>query len=116
MSPLFTITATMDADGKPSSVFAFGPERATKAQAETDLDYFPASARMAVHTGITILGKLYYQVRMVATVTRGGCVVKSAMARYRCVKRNAPELVWASTFINSYDTRDAFESAVWVLS
>ena len=116
--PKITLTATFGRDEQPSSVFAFGPERATKAAAEADLDYFPRMAGFLVHTGITPLGKLYYQIRMVANVMVAGHVNKSAMRRYRSVIRNAEclGLIWEQSFVNSYGSRDQFESAVWVRS
>jgi len=116
MSLTITFSATFTRDGTPDTVSAVGPERATEAEALADLDYFPKSARMSVHTGYTMLGRLYYQARMVAHVMYGGCVNKAAMERYRCVKRNAPESVWKRAAVRGYDTRDGFESAVWVLS
>jgi hypothetical protein len=116
MSPMITFSATFTRDGKPDMVIAVGPKRATEAEALEDLDYFPKSARMFAHTGYTQLGQLYYQVRMVAVVMRGGCVSRAALDRYRCVKRNAPESAWECAAVRGYGTREGFESAVRVLS
>ena len=114
--PIITLSASFDRDGNPAVVAANGPARDTEAQAREDLDFFPKSARMLVQTGINSQGRLYYQVRMVANVVRGGCVSKAAMARYRTVIRNAPSVVWSMAFVNGYATRDDFEFAMAVRS
>lgn len=120
MAPTITLTATFTREHTPQSFAARGPQRATREEAEADLDYFPKSAKFGVTRVTRGPGDAYFQIQTRANLAANGVnggVNETGVKRYRTVVRNAECLgiVWQGdeyVYVNSYLTREEFEAAL----
>lgn len=121
--PMITLTATFDDNKRPQGFAAYGPERATEAEALADLDFFPKSAKFTMDR-VTFVREgrhgFYYQIQTQANLAADGVnkgVNETGVKRYRTVVRNAEcmGIVWQGSEVvypNSYLSREEFEAAL----